>query len=161
MGHHIKHSELKMLRCAILFLVACSVLSDKSQDAPLGPVYNAPQPVFFNAPPYNFNQPPQQHFVPSKDYDQLTDVEPPRTTSLLDGKCGYWRGMALFLVVGIALTGLGIIFNLYPLQEFLFQDHSSTSGIDADYIVSVLRQVDDISNVLLNMKEKYMEDDHS
>lgn len=73
--------------------------------------------------------------------------------SLFDGECGYWKALSTFLVVGVGLTGLAILFRVWPLPLSLFPADATSRLHDPDFISSVIEQATDISRILMAISD--------
>lgn len=82
---------------------------------------------------------------------------------MFDGECGPWKGLSTVLLMLGAVTGLGLLLRVWPLQfKNIFGDDAAeaiTSRLsDPAFLSSVYERVSDISRVLSSIKAANYED---
>ncbi|XP_042874666.1 formin-A-like [Penaeus japonicus] len=183
--HRYTENKMKVL-ASLLLVVAAGALADEGpsqtygapppnpQPGPPPPTVSGPNfgppPPLPGGPSFTYGPPPplpQPLGGPSLSYGPPppapTDFQLPtsygNSLSLFDGECGYWKALSTFLVVGIGLTGLAILFRIWPLP-LSFLPAAATSRLnDPDFISSVIDQATDISRVLMAISDATMNKD--
>ncbi|XP_037792772.1 peroxisomal membrane protein PEX13-like [Penaeus monodon] len=173
-----KGIKMKFLSCLLLAVAACALADEGPSQAYSAPPPN-PQPGPPPPPGPNFGPPPPLPGGPSFTYGPPPPLPqpsgplsygppPPAPTdfqfptsygnslSLFDGECGYWKALSTFLVVGVGLTGLAILFRVWPLPLSFFPADATSRLHDPDFISSVIEQATDISKILMAISDATM-----
>nr|XP_027216073.1 proline-rich receptor-like protein kinase PERK2 [Penaeus vannamei] len=169
---------MKMLACLLLAVAACALADEGLSQTysapspnpqpgpppPPGPSFGPPPPLP-GGPSFTYGPPPPPLPQPSGGPPLSYGPPPPAPTdfqfptsygnslSLFDGECGYWKALSTFLVVGVGLTGLAILFRVWPLPLSLFPADATSRLHDPDFISSVIEQATDISRILMAISD--------
>ncbi|XP_071546794.1 uncharacterized protein [Panulirus ornatus] len=133
-------------------------------------LYDEPPPLQERNPNYKYGSP---HQSPSSSGPSLIYGPPPppplspssslkyqqpssygSAFSLFDDSCGRWKALSVFLVAGIALVGLALVFGLWSLPLSVSVGEDDTSKLtDPAFTSSVYEQIGDISRILMAIKD--------